>query len=136
MARPTKYTDDTIPQTLHYLANYDSEEVGDAMPSVAGLAVFLGVSRSSIYEWADDPEKAQFSDILETLLAKQEQVLFNRALRGDFNASIAKLALGKHGYSDKQDNTHSGPNGGPIEQVQRIERKIVRASDNTSNTDS
>jgi len=30
-------------------------------------------------------------------------VTFNRALTGDYSATIAKLLLGKHGYSDKQE---------------------------------
>ena len=32
----------------------------------------------------------------------------NRALTGDYNATIAKLLLGKHGYSDKLEAAHSG----------------------------
>ena len=103
--RPTKYTEDTIPLTLEYIENY--AEHGDAMPSIAGLACVLNVARDTIHDWRNQEDKADFSDILAKLLATQERVLFNRSLLGDYNASIAKLALGKHGYSDKveTDNT-------------------------------
>ena len=97
--RPSKYNDETIPLTLEYIENYKTE--GDAMPSIAGLACVLGVARDTIHAWRHDEGKEDFSDILDKLLATQERVLFNRSLLGDYNASIAKLALGKHGYSDK-----------------------------------
>ena len=97
--RPTKYNDETIPLTLEYIKNYADQ--GDAMPSIAGLACVLNVRRETIHDWAKQEEKEDFSNILAQLLATQERVLFNRSLLGDYNASIAKLALGKHGYSDK-----------------------------------
>ena len=34
-----------------------------------------------------------------------------------FDSGLTKLVLGKHGYHDKMDNTHSGPNGGPIKTI-------------------
>lgn len=77
------------------------------LPSVAGLAVFLGVARSTVYAWKDDETELgkQFSDILERILAEQEKRLVNNGLSGVYNANIAKLALGKHGYTDKTDVT-------------------------------
>lgn len=86
MGRPTKYTDDTVNKSYHYIKNY--KECEDVMPSVAGLAVELGVARSTIYEWADDKDKKEFSDMLVKLLSSQERILFNMGLSGAFNASI------------------------------------------------
>ena len=44
-----------------------------------------------------------FSNIFEKLMSEQEKVLVNKGLTGDYNSTIAKLILTKHGYSDKQD---------------------------------
>src|SRR4051794_13604447 len=71
------------------------------LPSVAGLAIYLEVARSTVYEWAD--QHKEFSDILEDILAEQEKRLIENGLSGDYNPQIAKLVLGKHGYNDKQD---------------------------------
>ena len=103
MSRPTKYSEAILKEAREYLANYDSTPYNDKMPSVAGLAVALKISRPTIYDWAEDKDKEEFSYIVRELMATQEKVLFNGGLSGDFNASIAKLALTKHGYSDKID---------------------------------
>jgi hypothetical protein len=104
--RPSKYNEETISKTQYYLDNYES--IGDMIPSIAGLAVYLGIHRDTVYDWSNQIEKQDFSDILGQILAKQEQVLFNKGLTNDFNATIVKLALGKHGYSERQHTEHSG----------------------------
>jgi len=110
--RPTKYTDTTVQDTLRYMDEW--ETLDQVIPSIAGLAVYLKVSRDSIYEWSTHEDKQDFSDTLDELLAKQEMILFTKGLNSAFNSTITKLALGNHGYHDKADNTHSGPDGGPI----------------------
>nr|WP_296300623.1 terminase small subunit [Gilliamella sp.] len=40
--------------------------------------------------------------MLELIKARQEVELINKGLKGEFNASIAKLMLANHGYSEKQ----------------------------------
>tara|TARA_R110000868_G_scaffold125265_1_gene330995 strand:- start:5989 stop:6351 length:363 start_codon:yes stop_codon:yes gene_type:complete len=101
VARPTSYTEEIALEAWAYLDG-GWEEAGHAVPSVVGLCAVLNRGKSTIYDWAQDPEK-EFSDILSAIKEKQELVTFNRALRGDYNAAIAKLLLGKHGYHDKQD---------------------------------
>ncbi len=101
--RPTEYTEETIPKTLEYLENYKS--YGDEIPSIAGLSVILGVGRNTIYDWASQEDKKEFSNILVQVLSTQERVLINNGLNNTFNGNIAKLVLGKHGYSDKQEVT-------------------------------
>lgn len=108
--QPTKYNDETVGKCRQYLDEYDTP-----IPSIAGLSLYLGVSRSSIYEWGKTEGREDYSDILEAILATQEQVLFSKGLTNDFNATIVKLALGKHGYHDKADNTLSAPGGGPVQ---------------------
>ncbi|ENN6350603.1 DNA-packaging protein [Providencia rettgeri] len=80
------------------------ETVGDVVPSVAGLACYLGVSRKTVYEWVK--ESTDLSDTLEGILAMQENKLINKGLNGDFNPTITKLMLANHGYSEKQEVDH------------------------------
>ena len=72
------------------------------LPSIAGLAVYLKVSRASLYLWAE--EYQEFSDILEQILSSQEKKLLEGGLSNVYNPTLAKLALGKHGYHDKVDS--------------------------------
>lgn len=111
--RPTYYSDETVRQAKEYLQNY--KDHGDAVPSVAGLSIFLQRSRSTLYEWAKDADKKEFSDILDQINATQEKVALSNGLTGDFNSTIVKLLLGKHGYHDKVDQELTGKGGEPIQ---------------------
>ncbi len=110
--RPTKYTKELLKASYWYLENY--KELDDAMPSHIGLFLHIGISDCTGYTWKDEEGKEEFSRILERCKQLQHQKLINSGLTGEFNSNITKLALGKHGYHDKQDNTQSGPDGGPI----------------------
>jgi len=103
--RPTKYCDEMVEKAEYYLDNYES--LGDVMPQIAGLAVYLDISRETVYDWSKQDNKTKFSDIVEKIMACQESVLFNNGLKGEFNASLTKLALCKHGYSDNQNISHN-----------------------------
>jgi len=100
MARPTTLTDEVIALAKSYVENFADH--GHAVPSVVGLCRVIDRARSTVYAWAEDGE-GEFSDILESIIENQELVTFNKSLTGDYNATIAKLLLGKHGYSDKQE---------------------------------
>jgi len=121
--RPNKYKPAILKKAQEYLENCVDEEEdwvksqGDKstsyehrvkvkLPSIEGLALYLGIHRSTVYEWADTYE--EFSDILEKILAEQAQRLVNMGLSGDYNPTIAKLILTKHGYSDRTDVTSGG----------------------------
>ena len=110
--RPTKYTPELLEKAELYLTDYKNS--GDVIPSIEGLAEYLDVSRTCLYTWRDQADKVDFSYILSKLLEKQARVLINEGLKGEFNAAIAKLALGKHGYHDKQSTELSGPDGAAI----------------------
>jgi len=97
--RPTKYTDELVEKAKAYLTDYIMYE--DMIPSIASLSLVLGVDRSTLYAW--EKEHVEFSYILADIKAKQEKVLISKGLSGDFNSTITKLVLGKHGYHDKQD---------------------------------
>lgn len=112
--RPSKYDEEMLAMAKAYVDS--GGEVGDdAVPTIAGLAVYCGIARDTVYAWASEPEKQEFSDIVEKLMATQEKQLLNGGLRGTLNASITKLALAKHGYTDKQETTLQGVGGGPVQ---------------------
>ena len=125
MARPTLYTAELLEKAEYYLRNWESIE--KTRPSIAGLALYLDIARETVRAWCLEPDKDEFSVIVEKILTAQEQVLFDKGLSGDFNASIVKLGLTKHGYSDKVDGTLSGGDK-PLE-INTIERRIVKATD-------
>lgn len=99
-----KWGPEKFEKAKHYLENY--EGYGDAMPSVAGLAVALGIHRDTVYDWKE--KHKTFRVLIERLLAEQERVLWAKGLKGDFNAAVTKLGLHNHGYSDKADTTVGG----------------------------
>ncbi len=97
--RPTKLTDKMIADGWDYLNELDVS-IATLLPTVEGLAIKLGISRDTVYEW--EKENDQFSDIVKKLKNDQAQKLIQNALAGRYNASIAKLILsGKHGYVEQ-----------------------------------
>lgn len=104
--RPPDYSPEVLNKANQYITDYES--IGDAIPNVAGLSVYLGVARSTVYKWAEEEDKAEFSDIVNILLGHQENKLINNGLNGKFNPTITKLLLHKHGHSDKQETDLKG----------------------------
>lgn len=111
--RPTDYTPELIAKAREYVTEY--EEAGDQIPSVVGLAKYLNRSRACMYTWAEQEDKQEFSDILDSIQETQQQVLINKGLSNEFNSNITKLVLGKHGFHDKQDQNVGGQPGNPVQ---------------------
>ncbi|MCL4120387.1 UNVERIFIED_CONTAM: hypothetical protein GTU68_040713 [Idotea baltica] len=112
MARLTSYNDEIVRDAWAYVADYN--EIHDQrFPTVVGLCQVIDRSKSTIYEWAKDKER-EFSDILEAIAEIQELKLVGGGISGDFNSTITKLMLTKHGYSDKQENTVIGDENKPV----------------------
>ena len=133
--RPTIYTIEHNVKALEYLnggykgelidaSNKELGYTGEPYPTIAGLSLYLGISRMTVYAWQEDEDKAEFSYIVESLMSTQEVKLTRGGILGEFNPTITKLALTKHGYSDKQDNTHTGSNGGPISLSDMTEEQL------------
>lgn len=112
VGRPSGYTPEVQAMADDYLLEGYLDNDG-VIPSVAGLACFLGVSRSTIYKWRD--ESTEFSDTLAGIEVKQEHITLSGGMANRFNSTIAKLVLANHGYSDKQavDHTTNGESIGP-----------------------
>lgn len=106
IGRPSKYCQELLEAAEAYLVNY--EAAGDLVPSVVGLAISIGISKSTCYEWAKYEDRKAFSDILTRVENLQEQKLMQGGLGGDFNPAITKMMMTKHGYSDRieTDNKH------------------------------
>lgn len=115
--RPTKYDDGILKKVDEYLKRHKS--YGDIIPSVAGLACVLDVTKKTLYNWAD--KNKEFLHALERIAQKQEKLCLSGGLSGDFNSTITKLLLGNHGYHEKQDLDHTTKG----EKIERIERVIV-----------
>ena len=101
VGRPSKYSDEVLEIARDYVDNFQPEPF-HAIPMVCGLAELIGVSRSTVYEWADHEDKQEFSDIVERLTLIQERMLLSGGLMNTYSSVMAKLALtSSHGYSDK-----------------------------------
>ena len=115
--RPTEYSEEILRRSEEYLESasdgykivekpYISKdgEVSQVLtvervvkiPSIEGLAFHLGIHRDTVYAW--ESTYKEFSDIIEALRAKQANELINKGLSGDYNSTITKVLLGKHGY--------------------------------------
>ncbi|MBU9979651.1 DNA-packaging protein [Proteus mirabilis] len=110
---PSKLTNELIAKAKEYLYGGYKENEGQVIPSIAGLACYLGIARSTVYEYGkqDSDLGREFSDTLDGIMAFQEMKLINSGLAGDFNATITKLMLANHGYSEKQEVDHQSSDG-------------------------
>jgi hypothetical protein len=98
--RPTKYIPETIyPKIEEYLSQCSKEQT--ELPTVEGLAQYLGVNRDTVFEW--DKKYPEFSDYLKKLADKQKNQLMNDGMYGgkEVNASMAIFLLKAiHGLKD------------------------------------
>ena len=94
--RPTGYSEEILEKTNTYLTECVEQ---NKLPSIARLARYLLVSRTTIYEWSG--KHKEFSYILDDVLSEQEASALEKGLNGEWNPTIVKLLLGKHGYSEK-----------------------------------
>ena len=105
--RPTDYNEKMLAKVKEYIALCEDKEVKNKikvkLPTVEGLASYINVNRDTIYEWCKVHK--EFSDTIEGLREKQIDSLINNGLSGDYNSTIAKVLLAKHGYRDAQELT-------------------------------
>lgn len=107
VGRPSKLAESIEKAREYLMGGYKTVE--DVVPSVAGLACYLGISRSRAYEYAK--QSGEFKDTLDDIQTMQERGLINKGLSGEFNATITKLMLANHGYSDKAEIDNKSSDG-------------------------
>jgi hypothetical protein len=95
VGRPTLKTDDLVSKAYQYV-----NECPDIVPSVVGLCVHIGVAKTTIYRWIEE-DCLEFKDILGAISELQELKLITGGLSSEFNSTITKMMMTKHGYSDK-----------------------------------
>lgn len=100
---PCLYNDVTLDKAKQYADSYS--DLGHKIPSIAGLAVYLGITRETVYQWMK--KHKELSDTISGMMAEQEQTLLNNGLDGTFNAHITKLVLSKHGYTESANNNNN-----------------------------
>jgi len=125
MARPTDYTPEMITKVREYLATCgdivyevktrplikDGKHCGEEeynhkkakIPTIEGVANYLGLNKDTIYDWEKHEDKKPFSDVINELRQIQADMLMANSLTGDYSPVIAKVLLTKHGYRDAID---------------------------------
>ena len=112
--RPTKYLPSVInPKIDEYLAQCGREQT--KLPSIEGLAVYLGVISETIREWVE--RYPEFSANIKRISQKQKDVLMTDGLYGgrEVNASMAIFLLKAiHGLKENEPSTLIQVNIKPI----------------------
>jgi len=120
VGRPTKYDPEFINKADDYLELHTDEEteqekkegwvtygVKVKLPTIDGFARYIGVVKSTMYDWAKD--HPEFSNALESIRVEQKERLINMGLAGDYNSTITKLILSSnHGMAERKDITTKG----------------------------
>jgi len=138
--RPTLLTADLIERAKGYLitcVDYKDEfnRIRTRVPTIERFAIWLDVSRESIYEWEKDESDLgkQFSYILEQVRKEQAARLIEGGLDGSYNSTISALVLGKHGYV-KEQHQDMTTNGQPMFlPSELISKNAINTSDKQSN---
>lgn len=117
--QPTKFSNEVLTKTQKYIdacedsyetisyregkhIKYERKKIVN-LPTIEGLAYELHVHKDTVYQWRKSHEK--FSDLIARLLAKQAKRLVNNGMSGDYNPTIAKVLLTKHGYREGLEHT-------------------------------
>jgi len=103
VGRPTKYNDEIQAQADDYL--YRLDELGHVVPSRAGLCCYLGISKSTSYDW--ESLYPEFSYTLQNIEVMQEHLALNGGISNKLNSTIVKLVLANHGYTDRSAIDHT-----------------------------
>lgn len=111
MARPTDYSEEIVTAAQAYF-DLPRPSTDEVIPTIEGLALHLGIDRTTVYAWIKEEGKESFSHIVKNILQKQAKTLINNGLLGTFSGSITKVMLTKHGYREGIET--SGPDGSAL----------------------
>ena len=125
MGRPTDYLPEYCERVI---------ELGREGKSKAQIAAELDVCRNTLDNWAS--QHAEFLSAItrarDLSLAWWEGKAQSGLETSGFNASLWSRSMAARfpdDYTERQKREVTGANGGPVQQVQRIERVIVDPSD-------
>ena len=111
--RPTKYTPQAIEEINQYLIEATPQNM--KIPTIEGIALRLGISRDTLYEWAKvHPE---FSDTIGRMKMMQKEALIETGIFGgkEINPTIIALLLKvNHDMIETTRTELGGVNGQPI----------------------
>jgi hypothetical protein len=102
--RPSEYDPAYIQKVDDYLLTTGKEQT--SLPTIEGYAIYLDVSRQSLYEWSK--KYPEFSYTLKRIELRQKQQLIDDGIYGgkEVNATIVKLLLqNNHGMKERTDTT-------------------------------
>lgn len=88
------------------------------LPTLEGLALDLHVHKDTIQEWKKKHQG--FAVLISELLDKQGKRLIEMGLSGDYNPTITKVLLTKHGY--REGHEVANPDGSNVFRPSEAER--------------
>jgi hypothetical protein len=124
MARPTKYNEEIQDKADEYLDKW--KELSEAVPTVAGLSLYIDTPKRTMYDWGD--KFPEFSHTLGKVQTTQEFTLVNKGLLNEINANIGKFMMYNHGYKEKSEQDLMSSDGS-MKQPTKIQLVGVRADD-------
>ncbi len=107
--RPSGYCEEVQVKCDEYVA-----DCPDAIPSIVGLAIYVGVVTKTLYNWSENENNTELLHTLSAIKDAQHHKALNGSIVGDLNPVISKLVLANHGYSDKQQTELTGADGGGL----------------------
>jgi hypothetical protein len=104
--RPVEYSPELVAKGYEYLEScVDSKkkigglvEYKVKVPTYEGLGLALGICKRTVIDWAT--KYTDFSQLTKKLLQLQAEKLMSGGLSGNYNPTIAKVLLSKHGYRE------------------------------------
>ena len=121
MARPTDYLPEYCEQVI---------ELGKQGKSVVQMACALDVVKQTLHNWAS--QHPEFLDAFTRAKQHSQDWWETKAQTGletsGFNASLWSRSMAARfpdDYTERQRRELTGANGGPVEQVHRVERVVV-----------
>lgn len=78
-------------------------DVGDVVPTLAGMALYIGVNLGTLKRLADKCDALM--SMCEYVQTLNHHAIINGGLAGHLNPAIVRAMMGTHGYSDKVDTT-------------------------------
>ena len=91
VGRPSEYTPEIIKELNKYLTEAIPQNM--KIPTVEGIALKLGISKNTLYEWAK--KHPEFQDALDELKMRQKEALIEIGVFGgkEINATIVALLM-------------------------------------------